>query len=271
MAADPQGPIGVFDSGVGGLSVLRELQSLMPGEDFLFFADKANVPYGPRPKAEILAFSFAIAEYLFSQGAKLLVVACNTASAAALKELRTTYPDTSIVGMEPAVKPAARGTESGIVAVLATPTTLEGDLYASVLERFATDVTVLQSTCAGLVTEIEAGRLNDGVAEAILREELTPMLEKGIDRVVLGCTHYPFAIPIIERIVGPDVVIVDPAPAVARRTQELLAENGWLNPRESGGATRYITSGDDLLFKQLILDLLGIETDVEKARITIVN
>jgi glutamate racemase len=269
MADNSTAPIGVFDSGVGGLSVLRELHSLLPGEDFIFFADQGNAPYGPRGKAQVREFSYAITEYLIAQGVKMIVIACNTASAAALKELRSSFPEMPFVGMEPAVKPAAETTETGVVAVLATPTTFEGDLYASVLERFAGDVQILQSPCSGLVTEIEAGRLNDGVAEAILREELTPMLTRGIDRVVLGCTHYPFAIPIIERIVGAQARVIDPAPAVARRVREMLTERDALNDSGRIGETRYLTTGEKALYERLIDDLIGKQAEAEQVGVTL--
>src|SRR5574340_671329 len=153
-------PIGVFDSGVGGLSVLRSMRLLMPEEDILYFGDQAHVPYGARPMQQIQAFSEAITDYLLGQGAKIIVVACNTASAAALKSLRLEFPDVSFVGMEPAVKPAAEQTHTGVVGVLATPATFQGALYASVLERFASGVQVLQDTCPGLVAQIESGDLN---------------------------------------------------------------------------------------------------------------
>jgi len=151
-------PIGVFDSGVGGLSVLRAMRALMPNEDVIFFGDQGHVPYGPRPLEEVRAFSVAITRWLLDEGAKLIVVACNTASAAALKYLRETFPDVKFVGMEPAVKPAAETTRTGRVGVLATPATFQGALYASVVERFANGVTLLQDTCPGLVQEIEKGR-----------------------------------------------------------------------------------------------------------------
>ncbi|MBX3003703.1 MAG: glutamate racemase [Anaerolineales bacterium] len=261
-------PIGAFDSGVGGLSVLRALQAELPGEDFIYFADQAHVPYGPRGLEQVRGFSEAIARYLVAQGAKLIVIPCNTASAAALHSIRQRYPQIPVVGMEPAVKPAAEHTASGVVGVLATETTFEGELYASVVERFAQDVTVLQNTCRGLVSEIEAGRANGPEARRILSEALQPMLAQGMDTVVLGCTHYPFAFDTIRDIVGPAVRLVDPAPAVARRVHSLLAAGGLAAAGGEGstrehGTTRYVTSGDSGAMQQRVHELLGVEAVVE--------
>ncbi len=152
-------PIGIFDSGVGGLSVLREIHRQYPQENLIFVAGQKHVPYGPRPLEQVRAFSEAISQFLLDQGAKLMVAACNTASAAALYDLRAAFPETPFVGMEPAVKPAAEQTRSGVVGVLATPATFQGELYASVVERFANGVIVLQDTCPGLVQQIEMGEL----------------------------------------------------------------------------------------------------------------
>lgn len=261
-------PIGAFDSGVGGLSVLRALRAQLPAEDILYFADQAHVPYGPRGLDEVRGFSEAIARYLIAQGAKLIVIPCNTASAAALKPLRQLYPELPIVGMEPAVKPAAEHTESGVVGVLATPTTFEGELYASVVERFAQGVTVLQDACPGLVEEIEAGRANGPEARRILEAALQPMLAHGMDTVVLGCTHYPFAFDTIRDIVGPAVRLVDPAPAVARRVESLLAERALAAAGDAGvtrelGSTRYVTSGDPAALQQRVRELLVEDAVVE--------
>ncbi len=193
-------------------------------------------------------FSEAITRYLLSRKAKLIVVACNTASAAALHHLREVFPGFPFVGMEPAVKPAAEGTQSGVVGVLATPATFQGALYASVVERFANGVTLLQHTCPGLVAQIEAGELESPQTRLILEEALLPMLDKGIDTVVLGCTHYPFVIPLIEAIVGPGVRVIDPAPAVARQVGRLLETNGLSHPAEEMGSLDILTTGDPTAF-----------------------
>lgn len=250
-------PIGVFDSGVGGLSVLRAIRQELPREPVIYLADQSHVPYGPRPLEEVQSFSEGITRYLLAEGAKLVVVACNTASAAALHHLRQVFPPIPFVGMEPAVKPAAECTKTGVVGVLATPATFQGALYASVIERFANGVTVLQHTCPGLVSQIEDGRLDAPKTRAILEEALRPMLEQGIDTVVLGCTHYPFVIPLIQEIVGPAVRVIDPAPAVARQVRRLLEAHSLCSPDPQAGTVHYRTTGDPAQLQALLPRLIG--------------
>ncbi|RJP54564.1 MAG: glutamate racemase [Anaerolineaceae bacterium] len=257
MTNTSSNPIGVFDSGVGGLSVLRAMRTLMPNENVIFFGDQGHVPYGPRPLEEVRAFSEGITRWLLDEGAKLIVVACNTASAAALTYLRETFPDVKFVGMEPAVKPAAEWTRSRVVGVLATPATFQGALYASVVERFANGVDILQNTCPGLVQEIEKGNLDGAETRRILESALRPMLEKKVDTVVLGCTHYPFVIPLIERIVGESVRVIDPAPSVAKQVERLLEANGARNMSSSRGRVQFYTSGDAVAVESLLPKLLG--------------
>jgi glutamate racemase len=260
-------PIGIFDSGVGGLSVLRSLRALLPAEPVLYLADQAHVPYGPRRLEEVRQFSEQITRYLLGEGAKLIVVACNTASAAALQHLRQVFPAVPFVGMEPAVKPAAEQTRTGTVGVLATPATFQGALYASVVERFANGVTLLQSTCPGLVGQIEAGELDSPVTRSILEEALGPMMVEGIDTVVLGCTHYPFVIPLIEEIAGPQVRVIDPAPAVARQVARLLDEHGLRAPEGSEpGVMRFATTRDVQGMEAALMRLIGEERQVEGVR-----
>jgi len=237
---------------------------LMPNEDVIFFGDQGHVPYGPRPLEEVRAFSVAITRWLLDEGAKLIVVACNTASAAALKYLRETFPDVKFVGMEPAVKPAAETTRTGRVGVLATPATFQGALYASVVERFANGVTLLQDTCPGLVQEIEKGNLDGEATRRILDAALGPMLERNIDTVVLGCTHYPFVIPLIERICGDSVRVIDPAPAAARQAERLLEAGGTRNPSARRGRVQFYTSGDAAAVESLLPKLLGESGKVER-------
>jgi glutamate racemase len=263
MLDNPKNPIGIFDSGVGGLSVLRAIRLLLPGEPVLYLGDQLHVPYGLRPMEEVQAFSEAITRFLLSKRAKLIVVACNTASAAALKYLRQIFPETPFVGMEPAVKPAAEQTQTGVVGVLATPATFQGVLYASLVERFAKGVTVLQDTCPGLVRQIELGELETAQTETILRNALLPMLDKGIDTVVLGCTHYPFVIPLIERIVGPDVRVIDPAPAVARQVQRLIFAERKTAPRMSEAGLTFFTTADPPGMEKLLPNLLGESRQVQ--------
>jgi glutamate racemase len=262
--------IGLFDSGVGGLSVLREIRKQFPAERLLFLADQAHVPYGPRPLEQVRGYAVEITRYLLGQGAGLIVVACNTASAAALHQLRETFPGVPFVGMEPAVKPAAETSQSRRVGVLATPATFQGALYASVVERFAQDVRLLQHTCPGLVGQIEAGRLNTPKTRRILEAALLPMLAEGIDTVVLGCTHYPFVIPLIEQIVGPAVRVIDPAPAVARQVGRMLEAytlHHVPTAAESvAGVMRFVTTGEVRRLEVSLPRLIGEIGQVEKLR-----
>jgi glutamate racemase len=262
--ANERDPIGIFDSGVGGLSVLREIRIQLPSESVLYFADQGHVPYGPREMREVQLFSGEITRFLLSLGAKLIVVACNAASAAALHYLRETFPQTRFVGMEPAVKPAAEATQTGKVGVLATPATFQGALYASVVERFASGVTILQDTCPGLVGQIERGELDTQATREILEKALRPMLERGIDTVVMGCTHYPFVIPLIRKIAGMNVRVIDPAPAVARQTARLLESEGLRNGSPARGDLRFFTSGEAARFEKMLPVLLGERGEIQQ-------
>lgn len=257
-------PIGVFDSGVGGLSVLRAIRAQMPEESVLYFGDQGHIPYGPRPMEQIRNFSEAIANFLLARKAKIVVVACNTASAAALKYLRDRFPALQFVGMEPAVKPAAETTRTGKVGVLATPATFQGALYASVVERFANGVELFQDTCNGLVQEIEKGNLTGSATRRILEDALCPMLEKDIDTVVLGCTHYPFVIPLIQEIAGEKVRVIDPAPAVARQVKRLLEAGGMKSDPSARGEVGFFTSGDPEALKSMLPLLLGESGEAER-------
>jgi glutamate racemase len=259
-------PLGVFDSGVGGLSVLKAIRQQLPDEAVIYLADQAHVPYGPRPMEQVRQLSEEITRFLLSQGCKLIVVACNTASASALHSLRQTFAQVPFVGMEPAVKPAAETSRSGVVGVLATPATFQGALYASVIERFARGVTVLQHTCPGLVAQIEAGELASAKTRAILEDALLPMLDQDIDTVVLGCTHYPFVIPLIEEISGPGVRVIDPAPAVARQVERLLSEHDLRTSRQSSGELRVLTTGEPAALAGMLPSLLGVTSLVGQLR-----
>ncbi|MDY7075811.1 MAG: glutamate racemase [Chloroflexota bacterium] len=236
--------IGIFDSGVGGLSVWREIARQFPHEDTLYLADQAHVPYGLRRLTTVRELSESITRFLLSQGAKVIVVACNTASAAALHYLRHTFPQIPFVGMEPAVKPASERTRTGIIGVIATPATFQGELFASLVEQYAGDVRVLTQVCPGLVEAVESGALDTPETKALLRECLTPLIEGGADQLVLGCTHYPFLRTAIEQVVGVNMAVIDPAPAVARQTGRVLARLGLkTNPGRAGHHVFY-TSGD---------------------------
>ena len=231
----------------------------MPEEPIIYFGDQGHVPYGSRSLEQIQTFSEAITRFLLAQAAKIIVVACNTASAAALNYLREKFPDVPFVGMEPAVKPAAEYTQTGKVGVLATPATFQGALYSSVVERFANGVELLQDTCPGLVQQIEQGNLDGTETRRILEEALLPMLEQNIDTVVLGCTHYPFVIPLIQRIVGDArrVRVIDPAPAVAKQVRRLLEARGMKKGSRSRGDIKFYTSGNSEALKSMLPVLLG--------------
>lgn len=254
--------IGVFDSGVGGLSVLKSIRRLLPSQPVHYLGDQGHVPYGSRSLEEVRAFSKGITEFLLEMRSAMIVVACNTASAAALHYLREQFPKVKFVGMEPAVKPAAELTQTGVVGVLATPATFQGQLYTSVVERFAHGVTILQDTCPGLVKEIEAGNLSGTKTRQILEKAIQPMLAKNIDTIVLACTHYPFAIPLIQEIAGPGVRVIDPAPAIARQTARILGELGINQNQIAQGDLRVFTSGDPRPLSRLLPELLGESTEV---------
>ncbi len=253
-------PIGIFDSGVGGLSVWREIAAQLPREDTLYFADQIHIPYGPRSLDQIRSFSEAITRYLIDQGCKLIVVACNTASAAALKHLRVTFPDMPFVGMEPAVKPAAEHTRTGVVGVMATPATFQGELFASVVERFANGVKLINQVCPGLVEQVEAGQLNTPDTVAMLDRFLTPIRSGGADTIVLACTHYPFVIEAI-RSLAPGIGVIDPAPAIARQVKRVLSERGLLASSEQIGQHRFITSGGAAAYREIVRVLVGREIE----------
>ena len=218
--------IGIFDSGSGGLSVYRELVKVLPQEHFIYYADNAHCPYGEKTAEYIQQRARVITDFLLSKGADIIVVACNTATAAAISTLRSEYPTVPFVGMEPAVKPAALGTKTGVIGVLATAGTLKGSKYLNTRGLYEDDVRIVEHVGQGFVELVEGGELDGPVAEATVRASLQPLLDQGADTIVLGCTHYPFLRPVIERIAGPAVQVIDPAPAVARQTLRLLEERG---------------------------------------------
>ncbi len=249
--ADPC-PIGMFDSGVGGLAVLAEVRRLLPHENLIYYADSAHFPYGDRTEDFIHKRAAAVTEELLSRGCKLIVIACNTATSAAAERLRTTF-SVPFVAMEPAVKPAAQRTRAGRVAVLATPGTVEGRRLAELMERHGNGADVRAIAAPGLAAAIEAGDL---APEALLREALAPVLAEGIDALALGCTHYFFLRPIIERIVGSGVEVIDTAAPVARRVAQVLKERALLTPSARPGRVTYLTSGDARAFSR-VRALLG--------------
>lgn len=253
----------MFDSGVGGLSVWREIVQALPHEDTIYFADQVHVPYGPRGEDEIRGFCDVIARYLLDRGCKALVVACNTASAAALKHLRDTLPQIPTIGMEPAVKPAAALTKNGVVGIMATPATFQGRLFKATAGRHAAGIRLVNQVCDGLAEHVEAGQLEGPETEALLRRCLIPILEAGADTVVLACTHYPFVIDTIRRIAGPGVSVIDPAPAIARHLGNVLAHEGLLRVDTRQGQHVFVTSGDAGHFAGALLGLTGVRSPVE--------
>jgi glutamate racemase len=240
MASDQ--PVGVFDSGLGGISVLREMQAFLPNERVIYYADNAYCPYGLRSPDEIKERSRLITGYLISQGAKAVVVACNTASAMAITHLRACYPETPIIGLEPAVKPAVALTKSGTVGVLATPRTVAGERLRWLIETHAGGVKVHTVAAAGLVELVESGVLSGPDVTAALGPLLDPMIEAGVDVVVLGCTHYPFLRDAIESYMGDDVPVIDSGKAIAKRAEFVLGGAGLLHDRGDSGDMTFLTS-----------------------------
>ena len=236
-------PVGVFDSGIGGLTVLEEIQQLLPHESLLYVADCGHIPYGEKTPAFILERSRSVAEFFRERGAKAFVIACNTATVAAVADVRQDYPDWPLVGMEPAVKPAAAATRSGVVGVLATTGTLQSAKFAALLDRFATDVRVITQPCPGLVELIEAGDLNSPALHSLLQGYIEPLLSAGCDTIILGCTHYPFLKPLLAQMLPPSIILIDTGAAVARQLKRLLGERDLLAAGEPE-ATQFWTSGD---------------------------
>jgi len=253
-------PIGIFDSGIGGLSVAQAIRQALPHERLLFFGDNIHIPYGERSPEELLDFSRAITKALLARECKLIVIACNTASAAALAPLRKEMPYVRFVGMEPAVKPAAESTRTGVVGVIATIATAQSAVFENIVERFAQGVRVVRQACPGLVRQIEAGELDTPKTEALLRGWLEPMVAEGIDALVLGCTHYPYVRPLIERICGTGVRVIDPAPAIARHVARWLREDGDAAPETQVGSLVCHTTGPVDRFIGL-MDRIGIHAD----------
>jgi len=242
---------------MGGLSVLREVRLLLPHEDLFYYADNAHCPYGSQTEAFVRRRTLHIARLLLRQGAKLIVVACNTASIAALDHLRTTYPAVPIVGMEPAVKPAAAATRNRRIGVLATTVTLHGERFSRLLQRYAQDVEVVTVPGSGLVERVEAGLLDTPETLAWLHELLAPFVAAGVDTLVLGSTHYPFLRPAIAQVLGPGVTLIDTGAAVARRVQQLLIEHGLAAAAPAPGQDTLYTSGDPAVVGPVMARLLG--------------
>jgi glutamate racemase len=247
-------PIGVFDSGVGGLSVLREIRRELPHEDLLYVADSGHAPYGDKPNHRIEERALAITKFLIGQRAKAIVVACNTATGAAVATLREKF-SIPIIAIEPAIKPAAAITKSGVVGVLATSRTLASDNFAKLTSRFGAEVKIVVQACPGLVEQVEAGNLAGNTTRALLEQYLRPLLQQQADTLVLGCTHYPFLLPLIREIAGKDATIIDPAAAVARELRRRLENVGLLAIGVKSGAEQFFTTGAPRLAQAVISQL----------------
>lgn len=241
-------PIGVFDSGLGGISVLRELVSLLPAEDFIYFGDSANAPYGERSEKAIRALTTAQVDRLAATGAKAVVLACNTATSAASAPLRRRYRDIPIIGMEPALKPAILSRKYPRVVVMATHATLRQRKFQRLLERFQGDGEIIKLPCPEIVEFVERGEICSPALTQYLREKFSCLIEEGIDCVVLGCTHFPFVYATIRKVVGEKTAIFDGAAGTARELQRRLAAEGLLRKREQHGAVEWLNSSSDLRY-----------------------
>lgn len=259
--------VGVFDSGVGGLSVLREIRALLPELDLMYVADSAHCPYGSKSEAEIRGRAEAIAAFFVRQGASAIVVACNTATAAAIDGLRLRFGDVPFVGMEPAVKPAVTATRSGVVGVLATGATLGADRFTALAARFGVGadhgedtegVELLTRACPGLVEQVEAGDLDGPRTRSLLRKYVTPLVARGADTLVLGCTHYPFLRPALVDLVGPNITLIDTGAAVARQLGRVLGEE---RVSIDQGLVRFFTS--DLRAAPVLRRLWGEPVEID--------
>ncbi|MEZ4850435.1 MAG: glutamate racemase [Bacteroidia bacterium] len=246
-----EAPIGIFDSGLGGLSVWKEAVRLLPGESIVYYADSGNCPYGPRPEEEIIHLSEEIVKFLLKKNCKLIVIACNTATAAAVSYLREKY-EVPFVGIEPALKPASLATTSGHIGVLATKGTFKGKHYLETRKRHAWYVDVHIQVGDGLVEIVENGHFDSQEAYLLLENYLKPMLDKKVDQLVLGCTHYPFLIPQIKEIVGDRMKIIDPAPAVARQIQALLEEKELFASENQAGIYEFYTTGILAMLQRMV-------------------
>jgi glutamate racemase len=250
------GPVGVFDSGVGGLSVLRAIRKELPAEHLLYAADSSHVPYGSKSKEYIELRAVTLAGFLLGQGAKAIVVACNTATAAAAEVLRKRL-DVPVVAMEPALKPAAAVTRSGVVGVLATSGTVASARFAGLIERYGKGIRVVVQACPGLAERIEAGDLEGEATRDLVDKFAAPLLSAGADVIVLGCTHYPFIRALIASVAGSGVTLIDTGDAVAQQLHRVLAERGLLNEGPGAGTERFWTSGDTEAVGRVVTRLWG--------------
>lgn len=253
-------PIGVFDSGVGGISVLKHIHTLLPNEDLIYVADSKFAPYGNKTQEFIQERALWIADFLIARGAKALVVACNTATAAAVDLLRQTYY-LPIIAMEPAVKPAAAASKTGVIGVLATSGTLKSAQFAALLEHYGQQVEVVTQACHGLVECVERGELDSQATQDLLASYVQPLMHAGADAIVLGCTHYPFLKPLIEKLVGNRSVLIDTGAAVAKELKRRSEEAGLLNGSDQLGNVSFWSNSRDPNAKEIMMRLWGKQAD----------
>lgn len=255
-------PIGVFDSGVGGLSILKELQGLLPHENYIFFADQKNVPYGEKTKEELIALAKRIGQFLMSQNVKMIVAACNTSTCYTIQELRFSFPLLPIIGVVPAIKQAAEKTKTGKIGLVATPATVKSPYVTELVNKFAKNIDVLKIGCAGLENAIEQGVFDSEPMHKLLNLYVLPLKQAGIDQLVLGCTHYPFIKEKISALLGPGVQLVDSGKAVARRVEFILNESN-LNNDGPKGKDLFFTNKDAANFSRVASQLLDCQVDAQ--------
>ncbi|WP_370478797.1 glutamate racemase [Tamlana flava] len=251
-------PIGIFDSGVGGTSIWKEIHALLPHENTIYLADSANAPYGPKGKQAIIELSKKNTEYLLNKGCKIIVVACNTATTNAIDYLRANY-NVPFIGIEPAIKPAALQTKTSTVGILATKGTLSSELFSKTSNLFAKDIKVIEQIGNGIVELIEDGKLYSEEMKALLKVYLEPMIDANIDYLVLGCTHYPYLIPILVELLPNDVKIIDSGEAVARQTKAILEKNQLTNTSILKPKNDFFTNGNPEIVKSLLSDKYKVE------------
>ena len=256
-------PIGVLDSGVGGISVLRELVRLMPGEDFLYYGDSANAPYGTKAAQTVVDLTVKNTEFLLEQGAKAIVVACNTATSVAIRLLREMYPDMPVIGIEPALKPAVKAKEHSKVLVMATPMTLEQQKFSDLMRFYETDAEIVKVPCPGLVELIESGHLDGPELMEYLEQRFAPYKDEQVDAAVLGCTHYPLIRPVVQMMLPEGAVIYDGGFGTAKETRRRLEECGLLSGRDNGGKVTFYNSKDSEEMLELSRRLLELSIEGE--------
>lgn len=247
-------PIGIFDSGVGGTSIWKEIIKRLPNEDTIYFADSSNAPYGEKSKEEIIAICIKNTQYLIDKGAKIIVVACNTATTNAIHILRDKF-QIPFIGIEPAIKPAALATQTKAVGILATKGTLSSALFHHTTQKFAANITVVEQEGTGLVPLIEADKINSPELEQLLTKYLQPMMQHQIDYLVLGCSHYPYLIPKIKQLLGTTVTVIDSGFAVAKQTERILAEHHLQNPKTTAAKHLLISNGNLAILQKLTEDV----------------